>query len=433
MRERLLTLACACGALLLFLTLFWRGEGLSEAEQSLPTSIDDGDSGLRAGHDWLRAEQVPVVSLREPFTTLGAQRELAPSGNLLITTLPGRGGLTNPELLALDHWVRAGNTLLVLAPLYDRPAFAGVPALLIDRELARLTGLDASQNATRASGVHKAPASGSANPGRADKVLEGLTETLAEPKRHTLVPVGASRYFAGRNPVAAYSDLKPWSGQVDATREGLALALARDGDSGADAFWVVPDGAGSILVSGMASILSNRALQTEANAQLLANIVAATVGARGSVVFDDEHQGLTAAYDPEKFYKDPRLYRTLGVIALVWLLWVLGGTRLRLPRHRDNVPEEAELVRTTGRFLARVLRPASAARRMVENFFQRLRPRAVGAAPAEMWAWLEQHPQLAARDVAQLHDWYRAAEAEKRVPLIRLHNLLLRIERQLAA
>src|SRR4029077_9685129 len=117
---------------------------------------------------------------------------------------------------------------------------------------------------------------------------------------------------------------------------------------------------------------SNRALADADNARLLANIVTATVRAEGAVLFDDEHQGLAAAYDPAKFYNDPRLYGTIGVLAVVWLTWVLGGPRLRLPAMRMPAPREAELVRATGGFLARVLRPAAAARRLFEHFFRRL-------------------------------------------------------------
>src|SRR2546427_7001803 len=95
----------------------------------------------------------------------------------------------------------------------------------------------------------------------------------------------------------------------------------------------------------------------------------------GAVLFDDEHQGLAAAYDPAKFYNDPRLYGTIGVLAAVWLVWGLGGTRLRLPAMRVPAPREAELVRATGGVLARVLRPPAPARRMFEHFFPRPAPR----------------------------------------------------------
>jgi len=170
-------------------------------------------------------------------------------------------------------------------------------------------------------------------------------------------------------------------------------------------------------------------------ARLLANIVGASLGPGGAVLFDDEHQGLTTAYDPAKFYRDPRLYATLGVLIAVWLVWVLGGTRLRLPRGRAPAPREAELVRATGLFLARVLRPGAAARRMFELFFGRLRAcaRRGDGGPGPPWDWLERHPRLARADVQQLKDWYAQAYSDGRVPLTRLHNLIVSTERRLAA
>jgi hypothetical protein len=171
------------------------------------------------------------------------------------------------------------------------------------------------------------------------------------------------------------------------------------------------------------------------NARLLANIVAATVRPKGAVLFDDEHQGLAAAYDPAKFYNDPRLYGTIGVLAAVWLIWVLGGTRLRLPATRMPAPREAELVRATGGFLARVLGPPAAARRLFEHFFRRLAARTHRGAQGEglPWEWLEHHPRLRRADVQQLREWYAQAYSDRRVPLTRLHNLIVRTERQLAA
>jgi hypothetical protein len=92
-------------------------------------------------------------------------------------------------------------------------------------------------------------------------------------------------------------------------------------------------------------------------------------------------------------------------------------------------------VRATGLFLARVLRPAAAARRMFENFFRTLRERtrsaADGAGPP--WEWLAHHPRLRPAEVQQLRDWYADAYSGRRVPLTRLHNLLVNTERRLTA
>jgi len=158
------------------------------------------------------------------------------------------------------------------------------------------------------------------------------------------------------------------------------------------------------------------------------------VAADGAVVFDDEHQGLSDSYDPVRFYRDPRLYGTLAVIAAVWLSWVLGATRLHTPLVRTVAPREAELVRTTGLYLARVLRPAAAARRLLEQFLQRVSTAAGAGAgdPAWLWEWLENHPRLRRAEVQQLRAWYAAACSDRSVPLTRLHNLIVHTERQLA-
>ncbi|HEY6823628.1 MAG TPA: hypothetical protein VI195_04270, partial [Steroidobacteraceae bacterium] len=52
--------------------------------------------------------------------------------------------------------------------------------------------------------------------------------------------------------------------------------------------------------------------------------------------------------------------------------------------------------------------------------------------PARLWEWLESHPRLARAEVLQLRAWHAAAYANRRVPLIRLHNLIVNTERQLA-
>jgi hypothetical protein len=92
-------------------------------------------------------------------------------------------------------------------------------------------------------------------------------------------------------------------------------------------------------------------------------------------------------------------------------------------------------VRATGGFLARVLRPAAAARRLLEHFFRRLAARTHRGAQGEgpPWEWLEHHPRLRRADVQQLKDWYAQAYSDRRVPLTALHNLIVRTERQLAA
>lgn len=422
MRERLITLVCALGSLLLFAALFVRGEGLASRRVALPTTIERHGNGLAGAMSWLEAEGIRTVSLRERFDTLAKRRDLPRAGNLLIVTVPVATPFRVQEAGAVDHWIRAGNTLLVLAALSDTPDW-GRGGLSIHNDLQLLTGLD-FEAVSRAEGSQNAAA----------RMIEASRE-LAQPQRGTLVPNRPHPYLRGVQSVVAWSDYPPQAWTVRVPRDGFVLSLAHQSETGEGVLWVRPAGSGTIIVSGFGSLFSNRALAGADNALLLASIVGATVRSDAAVLFDDEHQGLAAAYDPAKFYNDPRLYGTLGVLAAVWLIWVLGSTRLRLPATRVPAPREAELVRATGGFLARVLRPAAAARRMFEHFFRRLSARTHRGAQGDglPWEWLEHHPRLARADVQQLKDWYAQAYSDQRVPLTALHNLIVRTERQLAA
>jgi hypothetical protein len=51
---------------------------------------------------------------------------------------------------------------------------------------------------------------------------------------------------------------------------------------------------------------------------------------------------------------------------------------------------------------------------------------------APPWEWLARHPRLDPSSVARLREWHDAAARGRPVPLARLHNLLLDLERRLA-
>jgi hypothetical protein len=429
MKERLITLACALGALLLFLTLFVHVGEAERSDVTAPTTVERGDNGLAAASIWLAGEQLPTRAVRARFDAALGGTELTLSGNLLIVSLPVATPFRAEELRSLDEWLRAGNTLLVLAAIADRPDWA-VGRTGLEAELLDLTGL--SHETARAGTRAAAPPPGAA--------LVYAYRRLGEPQRSTLVPNRAHAYFDGVGAAVAVSDYprrafpsQAWT--LSVPRDGFILCLARQRETGAGALWVRRHGGGTLIVSGFASPFSNRALGLADNARLLANIVGASLGPGGTVLFDDEHQGVSDAYDPEKFYRDPRLYATLGVLVALWLTWVLGGTRLRVPVSRTAVPREAQLVRATGVFLARALSAPAAARRMFEHFFRRLRAHAPRAVESDgpPWQLLEHHPRIARADLEQLREWYAAAHSAGRVPLTRLHNLMIRIERQLAA
>ncbi len=424
MRERVVTLVCAIGALALFMGMFFRKEepGIGGRDVPRPTTEERGGNGYHAALQWLDAEHIRAVSLRDRFDKLPHRKSLAATGNLLIVTLPAVTVFKTEEFRPLDRWVRAGNTLLVLAALSDNPDWAFSFGSMTSGDLNLLTGLEFETTRMRNMRMtHKAgetaPKESAPKPQTVD--LSIALRHFIEPRRATLVANRDHVYFRGVREVVALSDYEPQSWTVKVPYEGFVLALGSERQSGEGAFWTRPLGKGGIVVSGFGTLFNNRALGLADNARLLANIIATDLGPQGAVLFDDVHQGLGANYDPARFYRDPHLHLTIGIIVLLWLSWVLGATHLRVPAARAAIPREAELVRATGRFLARVLTPAAAARRMFHHFLRR-------------WPWelLERSSRIASADLAQLKSWHSQL-GRSRVPLRSLHNLLTRIDRQL--
>jgi uncharacterized protein DUF4350 len=433
-----------------------------------PTSEERRANGYNGAMAWLDEQHVRTVSVRERFNKLAIHPGLAATGNLLIVTLPAATSFKTEELRPLERWVQAGNTLLVLAALSDDPDWAFVLGRPVSGDLGLLTGLEfevarrsVRRPATRGAGSggdsNAGTGAGASTKGGTDEVgarIAATARAFAQPQPGTLVPNGSHPYFSGVSSAVALSDYpsQPWT--VKIPYDGFVLSLAHQQETGDGVLWTRPLGSGRIIVSGLGSLFTNRVLGLADNGRLLANVVGATVGSRGAVLFDDMHQGLGAAYDPAKFYSDRRLYETVGILAGLWLCWVLGATQLQLPGSRAAAPREAELVQVTGGFLARVLTPDAGARGLFEHFFRRLRARLGDGKSEPPWELLERlahgSPGLAhgssglahgssgpagvsAAQLRQLKDWYADACAARAVPLGPLQNLMVSIEKHLSA
>ena len=433
MNERLVTFVCALGALVLFLAMFMPdGAGTRGVGVPRPTSQERHPNGYYAAMTWLAGEHIRTVSVRDRFNELAVRPALPASGNVLLVTLPAVTPFKTEELQSLQSWIRAGNTLLVLAALSDTPGWAFGAARPAATDLALLTGLELEMVRNRA------PRGSATKPG-ADEVgvrVAATAKAFAQPRRVALVPDGPyAGYFDAVRTATALSDYPAQAWAVKIPYDGFVLSLARESQTGETVLWTRPLGSGRIIVSGLGSLFTNRALGLADNGRLLANIVGASLRPGGALLFDDMHQGVSMAYDPGKFYSDWRLYLTIGILAAVWLCWVLGATKLRLPAIRVGAPREAELVQTTGAFLERVLTPDLGARGLFEHFFRRLRerlPRASSSGSAP-WELLEGCAGVTPSELGQLRDWYAAAVAARPVPLQRLHNLIVKVERHLIA
>jgi hypothetical protein len=450
MRDRLISLLLAIGALLAFYGL-WLNPRASfdpDADAARPTSSERRGNGYAGLVEWLQASGVRTRSLRERYTSL-KDLDLPSRGNLLVLTLPAVEVFRNEEFAALDQWVRNGNTLLLMAALVDQPGWGARRASGAVAEIESLTGLEFESaegreqrldptplaqrvreadelEARREAGEEDVPdepvekADGEAAPQESRDEVLNIELTATGP--HVLL-----REVARLHLDSDYGDGEDWALRIPF--DSFVLTLART-PKGEGALFEQKLGDGSILISAGGTLFTNRALGEADNARLFANIVAARVPTTGVVLFDDLRQGLSASYDPARFYKDPRLFTTLAVLIGLWLVWVVGSTRLRAPVLERRDPSEAELVRHAGGLIARTVVSHQSARRLFDHFFAGVTRARRGASGTlnpergELWQWLERHAAIRPQELDQLKTWYAEAHAERKVPLVQLQNLL---------
>jgi len=421
MNERLRTAGLALAALLAFVALFQSGTRWPGRDSlSRPVSVDRRADGLGALAAWLQREQRRTESFREDYGQL--ELRAAGSGHLLIVALPAPERLPAAELPQLDAWLSRGNTLFVLAALADAPEWASERGATFG--LSALTGLDFRRDA------------GDAPPVRDAGVAPRRATPLLQPQQHAARATLPHPLLAGVATLRARSDYPRSRWSLQLPFETATLELARDEADGRGVLWERHIGAGTILIAGYGSMLSNRMLAEGDNARLFANVVARHVAADGVVLFDDGRHGLSPFYDPAQFYGDPRLHATLLILFGLWLAWVFGATRLR-PRPAPPRPDSAAVLGRSADFLARVVPPRAAAERMLEDWARRLwRAAAPPATPAGAlaelpWRELESDPRLPPAALAELRERVAQLRAGGTVSLRELHNLMIRIEEPL--
>jgi hypothetical protein len=442
MRERLVSLLLALAALVTFYSLWMRPSSSfdPDADVARPTTAERLGNGYAGLFEWLAQTHVRARSLRERYTAL-ADLDIAPRGNLLVLTLPAVEVFRHEEYGALDKWVRKGNTLMIVAALVDQPGWGARRASGAVAEIESLTGLEFEDAESRAQRLDDTPLSERVreNDEKESREESGETteESLAVSQDDALeTPEGIELTTTG--PHALLTDVYTLHLDTDYTAgewslripyDSFVLTLARTG-SGEGALFEQRLGDGYILLSAGGSLFTNRALGEADNARLFANIVQARMTAEGTVLFDDLRQGLSANYNPARFYRDPRLYKTLFILVGLWLVWVVGSTRLRAPLLVEHDPSEADLVRHAGGLIARTVAPHHVALRLYDGFFARVSRVVRGSTGAvdpergELWQWLENHAAILPQELDQLKTWYAAARAERKVPLVPLQNLL---------
>ena len=457
MRERGITFLLALAALGAFYGLWLRpAPSLDpDADTARPTSSERRGNGYAGLFEWLQRSGVEARSFRERYTKL-ADLDAPPRGNLLVLSLPAVEVFHSDEFTALDKWVRRGNTLLISAALLDQPGWAARRASGAVVEIEALTAIEFETRKAREARLDDTPLServreadarlakkkaehgdddDEGDEDAAEPEDESGGELLDAPEKIRLAATGPHALLQGVKTLEFETDYKAddWSLRMPYDNFVLTLARAANGEG---AVFEQRVGDGSVLLSAGGSLFTNRALANADNAKLFANIVSVRVARDGVVLFDDLRQGLSANYDPARFYRDPRLFKTLFIVLGLWFVWVLGSTRLRAPAIDTHDPSEAELVRRAGGLIARTVAPHHTARRMFDHFFAGV-ARAAGRSGAaasergELWQWLERHAAILPQELDHLKSWYADAHAERKLPLVPLQNLLDSLEKRL--
>jgi len=454
MRERGVAFLLALAALAAFYGLWLRPSPSfdPDADIARPTSAERRGNGYAGLYEWLQRSGVEVRSLRERYGSL-SDLDLSSRGNLLILSLPAVEVFHSDELSALDRWIRGGNTLLINAALLDQPDWAARRSAGAVVEIESLTAIEFETPKRRESRLDDTPLAqrvreadardaGSKGAGEDDEDEESEAEfdlergkLLEIPGKIPLTATGPHVLLEGVKTLELATDYTAEDWSLRMPYDNFVLTLARTA-AGEGALFEQRVGEGRVLLSAGGSLFTNRALGNADNARLFGNIVSSCMSRDGAVLFDDLRQGLSASYDPARFYEDPRLYKTMFIVLGLWLVWVLGSTRLRAPPIERHDPSEADLVRHAGGLIARTVTPSRTAVRLFDLFFERVARsarRAGGKAPerGDQWQWLERHGSILPQELDQMKAWYADAHAARKLPLIELHNLLDHLESRL--
>jgi hypothetical protein len=435
MRDRLLTFGLALAALAAFYVLLAPKPAPPTERPTRPLSIERGPNGYVGLTRWLTEEGISTVSFRERYDRLAsATVGLPPNGHLLITTVPHIYPLRESEGGALDEWVAKGNTLFVVAGLSDTPDWSmgeGVDRDVMEH-LRAMTGLQFVSVRSEAETETPAAPSGAQQRRRTIQEAIAAARKFATPQVSEIEPIGTHPLLSGVHHIEAVSEYPAelWRARTDDL--DLVLVLAEDSAAHEPALWLAEYGDGVVIVSAYGSILTNKQLGKAGNARFLANVVNRSLGPSGRVILDDAHQGLVEFYDPKAFFGDRRLHATLWWLLGAWFVFVLGSQRLRPSTSTWQPVDITSFVKASGGFLARVLRPASAAQRLFANFFDDVaRHTGRGADAGSIWEWLRTRTAIAPQELSQLSELHARAVAGRRVDPARVQTLLAQVRERL--
>lgn len=409
MKERLVTFVAALAALLVSFIILSPPRAPNADDLSLPTTEDSGVNGLKGVKVWLENAGLAVHSLRKRYPSLLDDSQFAPTGNILIVSLPHFHQALASEWQALATWIGRGNSLLLLTHPYNPPSWRRSEGCIVCEAVQLLDelGWQLSQSGAEQSAL-------SVDLGNDLKQglqrFRGRLQTMMS-RPTELDPLSTLATMAGIENLE--SQMKPrllhnrW--QLSTIGDQMALRLfAVGGEAGQTVLWQIGSGRGQVFLSLAGDILSNEMVGRAGNARWLKNMLSQALSENGRIIFDDYHFGLSDLYDPDQFFSDDRLHRTLGLILLFWFLYVLGDSNRLAPVRasivRASVKDTVEAM--TGFFAAR-LEPKILAAELTRHLLQDIRLRRGLKDEAAVWQWLERHPHIDHRQLALLRDAMR--------------------------
>ena len=401
MNERLKTLLFALAAGVLAFVLLTPSEIKQAEPASVPTTEDNGVDGLNGLISWLQQQDLGVVSFRKRFHDLN--QNLPPRGNVLIMSMPVPKKILKSEWSALADWLDQGNTLILLAAVYSEPAWRNQQDCICDVK-SFLSGYYAwdlhaedDENEVDQDEAAKTQASEAKT---LKSSIAAIKTRMAEQSPITveLVPQSVHPILADIEQVEAettpYLLERAWTLESD-DQDNLALGLLHASGRDMTSVWLMSAGAGQIVLTLTPDIFSNARLNHANNAQFFINLINQSLSEHGRLLFDDYHFGLSDLYDPERFFQDRRLHKTLAFLVLFWLFYVIGySERLAPIRVRAKKISACDSVDVMAVFFARRLNKRLLGDELVKHLLEEIARSRRLRDEDEVWQWLERHSRI---------------------------------------
>lgn len=392
MKDRLLTFAAAVAALLLAIVILMPPHDAGDKDLSLPTTEDPGAYGLKGLKTWLEQGGIPLFSLRKRYPELANSAALAERGNLLIVSLPLSREALRSEWQALTRWIGSGNSLLILGHSYNRQPWLGADDCLcdavrllkeLDWELTRLMP-ERAESENDSGGIKQRIES-------LQSGLQGLKSVVTEIFPSTAISLTKEVERLESRMMPALMGEK-W--RLSTASDQLALrAFITELDR--TIVWQIEAGQGRIFLSLAGDIFSNEMLNRAGNARFFKNLLSLTLARDGRVIFDDYHFGLSDLYDPEQFFKDSRLHRTIGLVIVFWFIYALGySNRLAPVRAATAKVSVLDSVEAMAGFFAGRLDKKMVAQELTRHLLNDILLQRRLRDEQAVWRWLERHPQI---------------------------------------